>query len=87
MKAVISVYKSDAVEYLKNKGISREDAIIIMTKEDFEAAKGKVDDVHLISAPLGVSGNEEDLKDLLFMDANERIFFETLNFGTFTINN
>ena len=26
-------------------------------------------------------------KSLLFMDDNERIFFETLDFGTFTINN
>ena len=36
-----------------------------------------------------VTGYSYDISfnSLLFMDANERIFFETLNFGTFTINN
>ncbi len=64
--AVVAIYKSEAVDYLKDNNIAREDALIINTVEDFEEAKTKfIKDVKFISAPMGIASNEDDLRKLL----------------------
>ena len=74
MLAVVAIYKSEAVNYLNEKGIAREDAVIITTVENFEDAKSKlIKDVKLISAPMGLSSNEDDLKKLLVRTKEEEV--------------
>ena len=62
MKAVISMYKSEALDYLRKNNILQEDAILICSEADFEAAKGKAESVVLLSAPLGVPMDSEYLE-------------------------
>ena len=72
--AVVAIYKSEAVNYLNEKRIAREDALIITTVENFEEAKTKlIGDVKLISAPLGLSANEDDLRKLLVHTKEEEV--------------
>ncbi len=72
--AVVAIYKSEAMNYLRDNNIAREEALIITTVEDFEKAKTKlIKDVKLISAPMGLSSNEDDLKKLLLLTREEEV--------------
>ena len=72
--AVVAIYKSEAMNYLRDNNIAREDALIIITVEDFEKAKTRlIKDVKLISAPMGLSSNEDDLKKLLLLTREEEL--------------
>ena len=72
--AVVAIYKSEAMNYLRDNNIAREDALIITTVEDFEKAKNRlIRDVKLISAPMGLSSNEDDLKKLLIRTKEEEV--------------
>ena len=62
---VVSVYKSEAIKYLVQHGISHEDAIVACSNAEVEMAKGKAGRVVLLSAPMGVPSNYEYLKEIL----------------------
>jgi len=67
MKAIVSVYKSDAVTYLKENKIERKEAVIMCTHAEIVADynKKKFEEVVLLSNPLGTPNNQEVLESFL----------------------
>jgi hypothetical protein len=50
--AVVSIYKSEAVEHIKRNNL--EDVTIICDQETFEMNRGKFDEVVILSVPMGL---------------------------------
>jgi len=71
MKAIISVYKSEILEYMKTNDLKNEDVIMICSNAEFEKAKGAVDDVVLLSAPMGVPMNLDYIRFALIKSETE----------------
>lgn len=69
MKAIVSVYKSDAVAYMKEMGLKREDVYLICSNAEIEPNKERFDEVILLSAPMGVPNNQEYLNGVLLKKA------------------
>ena len=62
---VISVYKSEALEYLRTNDILKEDALIACSNAEVKASEGKASKIILLSAPMGVPVNMPYLESLL----------------------
>ena len=67
MKAIISVYKSEILKYIKDNKLKREDVHMICSNAEVEAEgnAGKFDEVVLLSTPLGVPANVPYLESVL----------------------
>lgn len=63
MKAIVSIYKSDAVEYCKEKKIKKEDVDILISQEQFDNIEQKYDEVIFLSFPIGVVSDTKYWKE------------------------
>lgn len=65
MKAIVSLYKSEIVDYMKENDLKEDDVIMICSNTDFEKTKDKkkdITDVVLLSAPMGIPMNLDYLR-------------------------
>ena len=65
MKAIVSLYKSEIVDYMKENDLKEDDVIMICSNTDFEKAKDRkkdITDVVLLSAPMGIPMNLDYLR-------------------------
>jgi len=64
MKAIVSVYKSEIVEYMKENNLKDDEVIMICSNAEFLKAEAdkKATDVVLLSAPMGVPMNYDFLR-------------------------
>lgn len=70
MKAVISIYKSDAVALIIEKKLKRGDVDIICSPNDLSAeSTGKYDELFIVDFPLGMATDEEYWKEKLVKKA------------------
>ena len=64
MKAIVSVYKSEIVDYMEKAGLKEDEVVMICSSADFERAKDNedIEDIVLLSAPMGIPMNLDYLR-------------------------
>jgi len=64
MKAIVSVYKSEIVDYMEKAGLKEDEVVMICSSADFERAKDNegIKDIVLLSAPMGIPMNLDYLR-------------------------
>ena len=73
MKAIVSVYKSEILDYLKKKGLKEDEVVMVCSSADFERAKDNEDikNIVLLSAPMGIPMNLDYLRFALIKAETE----------------